>query len=398
MHNNYKGISQETSELFKKHYIALPDKEIEDSLGKGNDMDLNRFVDEGLRGTALNFDAVIGSTGIISNSSDIIAVRKASGEHSSAASDRFEEMIEERHDSVVEIKVPDHTEKSLNIMFVNSSKGLASKVKITVGAEAKLSILEWYTSINGDVSFSGIVHRVETGDGSDVEINALHSEGYATVSAYYFNDSIGKNSKLIANSVYIGGSHVRVRNAFDADARGSSIEVNEVALGVNAQKFDIMSKISNIGEGTKAILSSSAVMDGAATCFLKGYAKIHHGAKTAISNIHQEGLLLGKESKIVALPDMSIDESDVKASHAASAGPLDEDKMFYMMSRGIGAAGATGLITAAFLAKVVSRMRNPVARELAMSMVLEKIEDGSCERLPKIKSLDIWASDDKAGK
>ena len=383
-------IPQETNELFKKHYVALPEEAIEGSLEREEDMDLDRFVRDGLAGVAISFDAIIGSTEVITHNTAITIAKRTGDDTHNAADDMFESIVEEKHRHVVEIRVPDNAKKSLNILFVNSSKGLAAKVKIIVGKRADLSLLEWYSSAGDNISFAGVIHSVEAGDGSNVEINALHNEGKSTISASYFNGSVGENAKLFSNGTYIGGSHVRVRNVFDADTDGSSIEANEIALGAGEQKFDLMSRISNIGKNTRAVLNSTAVMDDSATCFLKGYAKIYHGAKSAFSNIHQEGLLLSKDSKITALPDMSIDESDVKATHAASAGPLEEDKLFYMMSRGIKAKSAKELITAAFLTRVISKIRNPIAKELAMSMVSKKINDGSYGNLPEMQSVGVW--------
>ncbi len=390
MHESYKDIPQETSELYKKHYVALPVETVDSSLEKENDLDLAKFARDRLADVKIAFDAIIGSTGAIVNN-PAISVSKAEDRGTRGPpSDRFEETVAETATSEIVVRVANNSRKSLNLLFVNSSRGLAARVKIVAGNGAALSLLEWYSSAGDSPSFSGVVHRIEALDDSNIEINALHSEGRSTVSASYFSNNIGAGSSLMVNGVYVGGSHTRVRNAFDASSRGCTVEANEVVLGSEEQKFDLMSKISNIGTNTNAQLNSSAAMDGASYCYLKGYAKIYHGAKLAVSNIPQEGLLLSGSSKVIALPDMSIDESDVKAAHAASAGPLDEDKLFYMMSRGIDGSISKGLITEAFLTKVISRIRSPVARELAMSMVSKKIDDGGFGGLPEIRSMGVW--------
>ncbi len=390
MHDDYRSIPQETSELFKKHYVTLPEEAVDESLNKGDDLNLAKLIEEKLANVEVKFDAVIGSTGVISNST-AVAVSKSGGRGMSGNTiDRFEEMVMEKAGPIITVNIPDGARKSLNLLFANSARGLAVRVIVIVGKGAKLSLLEWYTSYGDSPSFSGVVHRLEADENSDIEINALHSERKSTIVASYFSNSAGENAAIRVNSVYIGGSHDRVRNEFNADSHGSSIEANEIVFGSGEQKFDLMSKISNSGAHSRAVLNSGAAMDESSTCFLKGYAKINHGAKLATSNIHQEGLLLSRDSKILALPDMSIDESDVKATHSASAGPLDDDKLFYMMARGIDIKNSKELVTTAFLTKVVSKIRDPVAKELALSMVAKKISDGSFGGLPEIKSVGVW--------
>jgi Fe-S cluster assembly scaffold protein SufB len=290
--------------------------------------------------------------------------------------------------------VPDRKNAKLNLLFLNSDRPLNAQVMISVGRDAKLSLSELYCSKAEGVSSNGVIHEIKTGSGSAVEMNDLHNEGKNTVVLNFCRAVVGENSGFCFNSLYNGGSHVRARTAAEASKPRSKIRVNEIVLGSGEQKFDVNTLITNSEEETDASLISKAVLMDGSICMLKGFADVKKGAIKSRSYVHQRGMVLDKGAKIYALPDMSVDENDVKATHSSAMSPIDAEAMFYLMSKGIDEKDVRKLIITGFFAEVLSRIGDYTAREVAMSLIRKKLDDKTFGKIPRIDTTDMWIAGD----
>ncbi len=190
-----------------------------------------------------------------------------------------------------------------------------------------------------------------------MEINALHNENSNTVNLSFMRNRIGEDSHLKLNSVYSGAAHTRVRNVIEATGKGSNVDVNEIIFGASEQKFDISTYIVNKGAHTNASLESKAALMDKSFCIMKGFAKIEKGATKAKSYVHERGILLDKGAKVDGLPDMSVDENDVKATHSSATSPVDPESVFYLMSKGIDELGVRRLLVSGFFANSMAKVQ-----------------------------------------
>ena len=92
-------------------------------------------------------------------------------------------------------------------------------------------------------------------------------------------------------------------------------------------------------------------------CIMKGFAKIEKGATKAKSYVHERGILLDRGARVNGLPDMSVDENDVKATHSSATAPVDPESVFYLMSKGIDEIGVRKLLVTGFFANSISKMQ-----------------------------------------
>lgn len=94
---------------------------------------------------------------------------------------------------------------------------------------------------------------------------------------------------------------------------------------------------------------------------VEGMIKIDKGANGVDDFLEMRLLLLDDKSQAVAEPKLEIESNEVKASHAATVGRIDEEQLFYLMSRGLRRASAEGLIVDGFLNTVVEKIADPLA-------------------------------------
>ncbi len=195
---------------------------------------------------------------------------------------------------------------------------------------------------------------------------------------YNFNvkRSVGRNdSTIIWETGQLGGR--LTKSYFDSElpGNGSSMEFNGVYFMRGKQHLDIDSLIHHIGTSTGGdLLLHGAVQDKARSIFT-GLIKIEPTGQQTNSYLKNENLILTPSARADAIPTLEIDANDVRASHGATIGKIDEEYIFYLMSRGIPRNTAVRMVVEGFFHKVFDRMYNERVREKLFNTVSAKIGD-----------------------
>ena len=177
-----------------------------------------------------------------------------------------------------------------------------------------------------------------------------------------------------------------------ATARGSNVSTHSFSLGGGIVRHDIQARLA--GEGSEATLNGLYLVDGRQVCdthmrvdhvaahcdshelykgILDGRSRavfngrifVHKGAQKTDAKQTNRNLLLSDDALVNTNPQLEIFADDVKCTHGSTVGQLDDDAIFYLRSRGIGAEAAKSLLTYAFASDLVERAKVPaLAREL----------------------------------
>ncbi len=390
---SYKLMPFETKELYKRYVVALqlPKESAVSSTNGGLEPLKKEIVAE----SRLRFDLTNSENGITARSEFVKVTKKKKEPYTESADELYEEKIgnyiSKTTESVVEINVPDGKEAKLNFLLICGNTNMPTEIIVNVGTDSKLSLFEWFGSTVESNGLSAPFHIVNTGNGSNVEINILHNENTNTNISGLNRVTVGENSNMRFNAIYNGGNITKSSTFAEAAGKGSDLLVNEIVLGNSEQKFDINTFILNSNEMTKAVLKSGAVLKGKSFCILKGYAKVSKNTRGSYSNVEEKGLLIDPEARMQPLPDMSIDCKDVAfASHSASTAPVDKEALFYLMSRGIDETKAKRIFVASFLSKYLANIENDIVKEIAISILLDKLDNDRHTHVPKITAQNLW--------
>lgn len=394
---NYKALDLESNPIYKKYTVNIPfdDAALQGSEAKGAGVE--EFAQSMSEKTRIKFDAVISegyaksvSQNLKISSQDEVDIEELDEKMFKSSDDKLAAFSNANSRHFVYIDVADGDARKLNLLFVNS-ESLHVQVIIRAGAKSRLELFELFVSHGDSNSVVTALHEVAAGKGSDVEVNVLHNQGKNVNVVNLCKAVADDDAKLRANFIYSGGAIVKTRGTMDSAGSHSEIDICEFAYGINDQRFDLGTYIENTRPRSIARLESGAVLTGKAQCMLKGFAKVHKGAKGCVSKITERGLLLSKDAHIDALPDMQIDYSnEVKATHSASTSPMDKEALFYLESRGLSEKAAQRIFLTAFMAKYISKIRDGVASEIAMSIMLDKLENNSLGIIPDIKTSGMW--------
>ncbi len=154
---------------------------------------------------------------------------------------------------------------------------------------------------------------------------------------------------------------------------GSSSDAKVICVGTNDQKLNLTTRAVHFGKSSDSDMITRAVMRDQATAIINGVTKIEKGATGANGQQTEKVLMLSPKARGDANPILLIDEDDVKAGHAASVGQVNQEQVYYLMSRGISKKEAQRLIIYGFLAPVVSEIPISNIEEQLQRLVERKL-------------------------
>ncbi len=142
---------------------------------------------------------------------------------------------------------------------------------------------------------------------------------------------------------------------------GASAEDVEIIFGASTQSFDVTSNLIHIGQYSRGRVLVKSVLKDTAKSLFKGMIKIGKDGKGTESYLASHAILLDRGAKSDSIPGLEIETNEVRATHAASVAQMDENQIFYLLTRGLSREGAKREIVAGFL-EPLSRKMGPTIR------------------------------------
>ena len=275
--------------------------------------------------------------------------------------DKFVQMNNAFFFSGAAIEIPDNSEGELRIIS-NPDKSVTSKMIVLVGESSKLKLIKESYSKNENANTINEDVLVVSKPNSELVFSEL--QNYNSDSTYISNKiaSCDRNSKVVWNIGLFGAKLNRSRTYNLMEGEGSEVEDLELTFGDKEQEFDAFSNLIHIGKSTTGKSLAKGVFKDESKSIFKGMIKIKENAKNASSYLASHGMLLSKTAKANAIPGLEIDTNDVKATHSASVSPIDEEKIFYMVARGIPETDAKRIIALGYFDPLIKSISSEEIR------------------------------------
>ncbi len=281
------------------------------------------------------------------------------------------------HDRVV-------LEKSIECLYIATGSGhsfIANPRNLFVfGKGAKATVVENYVALGHTSSFNNVVSEVVVGEDAEVEHDKLEMEDDTAFHVSLIQVHQAGRSKYTSN-VFSLGSKI-VRNNITAVLAGEEAEatLNGLSLGTNEQLMDSHTVIDHTMPHCASHELYKSILDGRAKGVFNGKIFVRMDAQKTDAKQTNKTLLLSDEATINTKPQLEIFADDVKCTHGAAVGQLDEEQIFYLRSRGIGERTSRDLLTLAFASDVVERVGNSSMRERLRGLIQHRLEEA---RTPK---------------
>ncbi|MFB6145218.1 MAG: SufD family Fe-S cluster assembly protein [Candidatus Nanohaloarchaea archaeon] len=298
------------------------------------------------------------------------------------------EALEEAGDKLLDaIKMDENRVNALHAAYMNSLVYIDagdSKIRITYDEESPvLAHLVVDTRRSSEVSITEEFHgepglltsfdEFYLGGNSSLSYGAVESAEGLTYSSR--KAITGRDSRMNwLNSIFEGQLS---RTSIETVLKGDNSETEKIGVWypTGEQHTDISLKVYHIGDNTRCDMNSRAVVDDKARSIYEGLQDVGDKADDTSSFQREQVLMLSDDAEVDASPKLMIENPDVKASHAASAGNLPKDKVHYLESRGLSRRKAERLIVKGFFEPVMESIELPELKESIRKEVQKKLDE-----------------------
>jgi Fe-S cluster assembly protein SufD len=210
-------------------------------------------------------------------------------------------------------------------------------------------------------------------DGADVQYVALQQWGAGVRHLSMQRTIAGRDSNLDTLVVNLGATVARVDLAARLEGPGARSDMLGLYFARGDQHFDHNTRQDHVSpQANSDLLYKGALYDRSKTIF-RGVIRVFPKAQRTDAYQTNRNLLLSDQAEAVSLPNLEIEADDVKCSHGATVGQLDEEQMFYLRSRGLDRATAERLVLFGFFGEVLDRLPLPALVEELKAAIEAKI-------------------------
>jgi Fe-S cluster assembly protein SufD len=247
---------------------------------------------------------------------------------------------------------------------------------IVVEAGAEVTFIERYASPDLTRAFSDAITEIHVGDGAHVRYAAIQDWGAGMTHLAIQRARTGRDADLRTLSLGFGADLARTETEVELAEPGGFSEQLGVFFADGEQHFDHRSSQDHVAPScTSDLLYKGALRDHSRAVY-SGWVYVRPGAQKTDAMQTSRNIVLSEHAKADAIPNLEIEANDVRCGHAASVGPVEEDTLFYLESRGIPHDEAERLIVTGFLQEVLDRVRIDEVREGAEAAIAAELERG----------------------
>lgn len=233
--------------------------------------------------------------------------------------------------------------------------GIYSMLHVGGGTKVNLceEVLPSY-GVSGEFVFE--LSEVILEEGADFCCNMLQS--IDTESEFFLTRGIVAkgNNNIEFNNVSFGGKYQRLDDKVLMENENVHLRYTGVFLARDDQAFDVITNVVHSGSDQGADVVVKKILDGRARVFTNGVLRIGEGIRRIDSFLGLHALHVSSECKSVSIPSLEVKSFDVKSGHSASLTQIDDEKLFYLRSRGLSEEDAKRVVVQGFAEGAIRRI------------------------------------------
>lgn len=249
----------------------------------------------------------------------------------------------------------------IHVLFVAGSDGTPSmshpRNLVVVDEGAQASVIESYAGLDGGVTFTNAVTEIVTGDNAVLQHVRLEREQPSAIHLGHVEASLGRSAALSQQAVSLGGGLVRQDIGAVLDGEGADCTLDGLYVLAGRQHCDSHTLVDHARPRGTSRQLYKGVLDGHARGIFDGTVVVRQDAQKTDARQINRNLLLSEDALADSKPTLQIHADDVKCSHAATIGQIEEEALFYLRSRALSEETARSLLIRAFIADVLGRIR-----------------------------------------
>ncbi|MGU3412828.1 Fe-S cluster assembly protein SufD [Enterobacteriaceae bacterium C34A] len=296
----------------------------------------------------------------------------------------FLHLTESLAQTVTHIQVARNQRPAKPLLLMHLTQGVAGEemntshyrhhLELAQGAEA--TIIEHYVSLNDARHFTGSRLTMQVADNAHLHHIKLAFENAASYHFAHNDIHLGKDASAASHSFLLGGAVLRHNTSTQLNGENTTLRINSLAMPVKTEVCDTRTWLEhNKGYCNSRQLHKTIVSDKGRAVFNGLINVAQHAIKTD-GQMTNNNLLLGRLAEVDTKPQLEIYADDVKCSHGATIGRIDDEQLFYLRSRGISQQAAQQMIIYAFAAELTEAIEDEILRHEILARIGQRLPGG----------------------
>ncbi len=278
--------------------------------------------------------------------------------------------------ALVVVKKEMEADAPVHLLFVTDATAArtAQHARVLVAAErhSKATVVESHVAVGDAPYLTNAVTEIDLADGAALTHVKVQREGARAFHVAHVEARQGRDSHLFSFSFAQGAKLARANVYTTLAGEGCGATLNGLYAVGGDQHCDHQTRIEHVEPNCYSRELYKGVLDGRSHGVFNGKVYVHPAAQKTDGKQTNNTLLLSDEARIDTKPQLEIFADDVKCTHGATVGRLDQTALFYMKSRGVGAEQARKLLTYAFAADVLETIELEPVKAGLEALTLER--------------------------
>ncbi len=238
---------------------------------------------------------------------------------------------------------------------------------------AKVTVIEHFGSVNEHApGFACGVNDLVAGPGANVTYVCAQNWADNVIALQMNTTTVDHDASAMSLNLHLGSRYSRFESLSRLIGEGGRSDLLAVAVAKNQQEFDARTLQDHISAHTASDLLYKNALDDRARTIFGGLIRVEPHAHFTDAYQKVRNLLLSDDAEANSMPGLEILADNVRCTHGATSGQIDEDELFYLRTRGIPIPVAQRLIVTGFLDEVIQRLNHPAIGDHLQRLIEEK--------------------------
>ncbi len=269
-------------------------------------------------------------------------------------------------------------DKPIQILNISHSKGnklfTPSRNLFVVGKNSEVVVIQKYVGLLAERYFNNISTEIFIDENGKLDIYKIELESKDSFHIDKTDVLQHRNSNFNHSNFAFGGKLVRTDVNTELNGENIEVELNGLYIGSDKQHIDNNTFINHAKPHSTSNELYKGILDDNSHGVFSGKILVERDAQQTNAYQNNNTILLSDNAKVDTKPQLEIYADDVKCTHGATVGQLDESAMFYILSRGIPREKAKQMLINAFAESVVTEVKIEALREEINNSIFERLK------------------------
>ena len=264
----------------------------------------------------------------------------------------------------------------VQLLFISTAVAEAAtfpRVLVVAERDSRLDLIETYASTGGSTYLTNAVVEVFVGEGARVTHYKVQDEGDAAFHIASTRAEVLRSALYDLTTVTLGARLSRHNIEILLESEGAECRVDGLYIVGTGQHTDTHSLIDHRVPNCASRQNYKGILDGRSRAVFNGRVFVREDARGTDAEQSNKTLLLSREARVDTKPQLEIYNDDVKCSHGATVGQLEEEELFYLLSRGLHNDLARNLLTYGFAEEIVEKIKFESIRAQLDEAILNRL-------------------------